>query len=427
MRTSHVVAVFALAALAALSSCERGPAANSGVGLAGLATTFDSTADTVYARVQGLVPETAVRRLVEEMRIAPAAEDTSLFTEVFEFDVAPSGRILVYDRPSNSGLLFGADGRLERRVGRQGGGPGEFNSNNGMVALGDSGWAIWDSRNARISYFTSAGEFRTSSLTPAQFSTSNGLVTDRTGRLYLRRPVTAPREGEILGRMGLVRVKPDGTLGDSLAPPDLPVQRDVYIAERNEKGNQSRSSTSARYAPGYHWAWHPEGFFVAAHGGKYEVVVARPGEKPRTIARSLPPVEVREEERGQERESLTYNMRFTDPNWSWNGPELPKTKAPMIGLFVARDGRIWVQVALPSERIPDEEITPPRDPKQPANHLRTPVAYEVFAADGKFLGRVAFPRRTTLIEADGVVVWALGRDENDLPAILKFRLDPSLQ
>ncbi len=416
-----------MAALVALSSCERGSAAKSGAGLAGLATTFDSTADTVFARVQGLVPETAVRRLIEVMRIAPAAEDTSLFTEVFEFDVAPSGRILVYDRPSSSALLFGADGRLERRVGRQGAGPGEFNSNNGMVALGDSGWAIWDSRNARISYFTAAGEFRTSSLTPAQFSTSNGLVTDRTGRLYLKRPVTAPREGEILGRMGLVRVKADGTLGDSLAPPDLPVQRDVYIAERNEKGNQSRSSSSAGYAPGYHWAWHPEGFFVVAHGGKYEVVVARQGEKPRTIARSLPPVEVSEEEQGQERESVTYNMRRTDPKWSWKGPELPKNKAPMLGLFVARDGRIWVRVALPSERIPVEEITPPRDPKQPVSHFRTPVAYEVFAADGKFLGRVTFPRRTTLIEADGESVWALGRDENDLPAILRFRLDPSLQ
>ena len=57
----------------------------------------------------------------------------------------------------------------------------------------------------------------------------------------MKRPVTAPREGEILGRLGLVRVKPDGMLGDSLAPPDLPVQRDVYIAERNEKGNQSRA------------------------------------------------------------------------------------------------------------------------------------------------------------------------------------------
>lgn len=426
MRTATAVNLAAvLLALAALS-CERGTAADSGAGLAGLATTFDSTADTVYARVQGLVPEAAVRRLVEEMRIAPTAEDTSLFTEVFEFDVARSGRILVYDRPSNSGLLFGADGRLERRVGRQGGGPGEFNSNNGMVALADSGWAIWDSRNARISSFTAAGDFRTSSLTPAHFSTSDGLVTDRTGALYLKRPVTAAREGEILGRMGLVRVKADGSLGDSLAPPDLPVQREVYVAERNEKGNQSQSSSSANYAPNYHWAWHPEGFFVVAHGGNYEIILARPGVKPSAIVRSFPGVPVTEEERNEEHERLLYNMRQTDPAWTWRGPPLPQTKAPLLGLFMARDGRIWARVALPSERIPDEELTPPRDPKRPVDHFRTPVAYEVFSADGTFLGRVNFPRRTTLMEADGETVWALGRDENDLPAVVRFRVEPTL-
>jgi len=413
--------------LGLLVSCQRGPAADSGAGLAGLATRFDSTADTVYARVEGAVPATAARRLIEELRIAPEADDTSLFTEVSEFDVDPAGRFLVYDRPTNTALLFGADGGLVRRIGRQGAGPGEFNSNNGMVALGDTGWALWDSRNARVSRFTSAGDFRSSSITPAQFSTSNGLITDRSGTLYLKRPVTEPREGEILGRMGLVRLRPDGSLGDSLAPPDLPVQRDVYLAERNEKGNQSRSSSSARYAPAYHWAWHPEGYFVVAHGGNYEIIAAHPGAKPRAMVRTLPGVAVSEEERGEERESLLYNMRQTDPNWSWRGPQLPENKAPLMGLVVARDGRIWARVALPSERIPDVELTPSRDPKRPVNHFRTPVAYEVFTADGTFLGRVTFPARTTLMEADRNLVWALGRDENDLPAVLRFRIDPALQ
>lgn len=408
---------------ALLGACQRGTAADRGAGLAGLATRFDSTADTVYARVEGAVPATAARRLIEELRIAPEADDTSLFTEVFEFDVDPAGRVLVYDRPTNTAMLFGAEGGLERRIGRQGAGPGEFNSNNGMVALGDTGWALWDSRNARVSRFSSVGDFRGSSITPAQFSTSNGLITDRSGTLYLKRPVTEPREGEILGRMGLVRLRPDGSLGDSLAPPDLPVQREVYVAE--QKGG--RSSTSSRYAPGYLWAWHPEGFFVVGHGGNYEIIAARPGARPRAIVRTMPGVPVSEEERAEEHESLLYNMRQTDPTWSWRGPPLPQTKAPLMGLFVSRDGRIWARVALPSERIPDAELVPSRDPKRPVNHFRTPVAYEVFGADGTFLGRVTFPPRTTLMEADGNLVWALGRDENDLPAVLRFRIDPALQ
>ena len=111
MRAS--IALLAIA-VAALSSCERGTAADSGAGKAGLATTFDSTADTVYARVQGLVPETAVRRLIEVMRIAPAAEDTSLFTEVYEFDVDRRGRVLVYD-PTSPRQESSAPARRSRR------------------------------------------------------------------------------------------------------------------------------------------------------------------------------------------------------------------------------------------------------------------------------------------------------------------------
>ena len=92
-----ILAAF-LGCLSFVLSCGRGSAADSGVGLSGLATRFDSTADTVYARVEGPVPATAARRLIEELRIAPEADDTSLFTEVFEFDVDPAGRFLVYDR-----------------------------------------------------------------------------------------------------------------------------------------------------------------------------------------------------------------------------------------------------------------------------------------------------------------------------------------
>ena len=41
----------------------------------------------------------------------------------------------------------------------------------------------------------------------------------------MKRPVTPPREGEILGRMGLVRLKDGGAFADSSAAPDLIVPR----------------------------------------------------------------------------------------------------------------------------------------------------------------------------------------------------------
>jgi hypothetical protein len=226
--------------------------------------------------------------------------------------------------------------------------------------------------------------------------------------------------------MGLVRLKPDGSLGDSLAPPDLPVQREVYVAERRQgKDNVSRSSTNARYAPSYFWVWHPERYFVVAHGGNGEVILARRGVPPLAIVRRMPPVPVDPAERDEEHASILVSMRSTDPAWSWSGPPIPDTKAPIMGLVVTRDGRIWVRVAAPSERIPEEELVKPRDLNYPVQHFRTPAVYEVFATDGRFLGRVRLPRRSSLMEADGALVWLLVRDENDLPAVVRFRIEPA--
>jgi hypothetical protein len=409
-----------------LAGCEKSHTGDGAGSPAGLATVVDSTADSVFARIAGQFPAAGVRSLQEELRIAPGASDTSLFTEVFEFDVDQSGRFWVYDRSSNSILLFGAAGELQRRIGRQGAGPGEFNQNNGMVALGDSGLAVLDSRNARISFFDGEGRLKTGWVIPAGFSTSNGLVADRSGTLYLRRPVTPPREGEILGRMGLVRLGDGGAFRDSLAPPDLKIPREVYVATRIQgKDSRSQSSTSSRYAPGYLWSWHPDGYFIVADGGKYEIIAQRPAALPLVIRRELPPVQVEQDEIEEERAQILWQMRQTDPGWTWSGPAIPSTKAPLMSLLVTRDGRLWCRIAVPSERIAEEELAASGPDQRPTTRYRTPIVYEVFAPDGRFLGRVEFPRRTALIEAEGNVVWALALDLDDLPAVTRFRVTPA--
>lgn len=391
-------------------------------GSAGLDTVIDSTGDTVIARVTGRVAAGSVRHLTEEVRIAPGIDDTTLFTEVREVDVDRRGRMWVYDSPTNSIFLFGPDGELIRRIGRSGGGPGEFRGTGGMVAL-DSGLAIWDPQNARISFLDDSGDFRTSWLTPTGFFTSDGLVRDRSGTLYLRRPIAPASETEIIGIMGLVRLKDDGAFGDSLAPPVFQVDRTSYVAVSPDKGG--RSSTNPRYAARTLWAWHPDGYFVAGNGRTFEILLARTGRKPLLIRREAVAVPVTPEERSEEQESITYSMGRTQPGWSWSGPSLPDTKAPLTSLFIGRDGRIWAQVAQESERIPEVELTPPRDPKQPVNHFRTPVVYEVFSSEGIFLGRVEFGRRMRLMDADGDVVWGITRDADDLPGVARFRVEPA--
>lgn len=301
----------------------------------------------------------------------------------------------------------------------QGAGPGEFNQNNGMVPLADSGLAVLDHRNGRLSIHDSTGAFRASWPVSSGFYTFNGLLTDRSGHFYLRRPVTEPREGEIFGRMGLVQLQAGGVLADSVVPPDLAVPRDVYVAR--QKGGTS--TMDSRHGPQYQWAWHPSGYFLVGHGGEYSITAARPGVRPLVIRRDLPPVAIEDRERDEEEKLITFSMRQTEPGWVWNGPALPRTKAPLSGLFAARDGRIWAQVAVPSEELSADELPVSRNPLLPINHYRTPSVYEVFAEDGTFLGRVDLPGRVTLIDADGNLVWAIVRDSDGLPAVTRFRLD----
>jgi len=392
----------------------------------GLATVRDSTrADSVIVRVAGEVPAARLRSVTEELRIQPDAEDTTLFGETRDFEVGRDGRLYVYDAASHRIFVFGPDGAHRRTIGRQGAGPGEFNQNNGLQLLPDGRLAQLDSRNARVSFFTAEGDFLESWVIPAGFSTTNGIRADRSGALFLVRPVTPPRDGEILGRMGLVRLGAGGAFGDSTLAPDLRVPQVFYTATEKVGANTNMSSTGPMHAPRFLWALHPEGHFISVNGARYEIEVSRPG-TPLRIVRDASPVPVPEEERRWDEARITFNLRMTDPSWTFTGPPIPAVKPPIRELQVARDGRLWVRVSTPSERIPDTEREPRREGRAEPPIFRDPVHYEVFAADGKFLGRVVLPINSAWVEAENDLVWVLDRDSDGLPGVVRLRVVPGL-
>jgi hypothetical protein len=392
-----------------------------------LETQFDSTnTDSVIARTLGRVPDETVRQAAVEVRIAPARDDTSLFSEVFEFDVAADGRMYVFDQPGRAILIFDSTGALQRRVGRPGSGPGEFTANNGMVVLADGRLAQWDSRNGRLNFFSAGGDFLDSWTVPSGFSPNNGVRTDRTGALFIVRPVTAPTGGAVIGRMGLIRLVGPGQLSDSLVPPDLPWERIAYLASRGKNFSQGFSEWTPTHAPRFLWAWHPDGHFVSVSTGTYAIESSR-RERALRIVRDAATIPVPDEERRNNQERITASLRRVDPAWTWQGPPIPDTKPPVAGLFVGRDGRIWVRVSVPSIEIPEAEREQAGETQPPPLRFRdVSMEYEVFAADGRFLGRVVLPWRAQLMEAEDNRVWFLDRDVDGLPVVVRARIDPAM-
>lgn len=385
---------------------------------AGLTTVIDSTVpDSLIARTAGAVPDDAVRTVIEELRVQPDADDTSSFSEVYEFDVARDGRLYVFDYPGRRFFVYGADGVMQKVVGRKGGGPGEFQNDNGMIVLRDARLAMLDAQNARLNFFSADGEFQTSWVVPAGFSTNNGVRSDTLGALYLVRPVTPPRDDEILGRMGLVRLADGGKWLDSLVAPDLPVKRIFYTASKDGNTSQTGPLHAARFL----WAWHPHGYFVSAATQKYEIEISAPGRGVR-IVRDAPEVPVPDDERAWDQSRITRNLQGTDPTWTWRGPEIPTTKPPIRMFHVARDGRIWVAVSTPSERIPDAERGPVLEGRPAPPLYRDRTAYEVFSPKGEFLGRVQLPGSGMFMEAEGEKLWVLERDADDLPGVVRYRV-----
>lgn len=410
----HSTRVVALTLLLAACGPDRG---GQGVTIA-----IDSTADTVRVTVAGDVPVEELHQVEVELAIAPGVDDTTLFTIVREFAVDQQGRFWVFDDPSRSLFLFDANGRLLRRIGGDGAGPGEFRGNAGMVALPGDGLALWDSRNARITMFDQDGNVAAMLPVPGGYNPSRALRIDTAGQLYLMQPIMASRSGEMFGRIGLVRLGPDGAAVDSLLPPELEVVAAQYLAHRD--GNSM--AAGARYSGRAHWAWLCEGAFVTGDGARYRIMITGANRRPVVIDRQNTPVPVDPEERREEEALIRYELRQTDPAWQWDGPPLPTTKAPLVGVATDRTGRIWAQVAAPSIRLRDDQLRVPRDNADPVGYLEMPVVYEVFTAAGEFLGRVAFPRGARLMEADGDTVWAIVPDADGIPGVIRYRIRPGL-
>ena len=379
----RIAAACLAAAFVVLGGCsDRGP----GTGAGSWQAERDTLGDTVVVRtLAGSLRPPA--RLVPTMSIGAADGDDEayLLGSMRAIAVAPDGSVYISD---GGPVLkkFAADGRFIRVIGRSGGGPGEYRGpDGGLAVLPDGRVVIRDPGNGRLSVFSADGDPSGAWRIAAGFNTGRRLYGDTAGNLHTM-VITDPGTGPGDWKMGLAKFGPDGTPGDTVPVPEWKYEPAVISGQDRNSSNVE----DVPFSPRAVWTFNPLGYYVGGLSSAYRIDLFRTGAPVLRIERTAKPVPVAAAEAADLRRVATENMRRNFPGWTWNGPDIPSTKPPFRAVFAGDDGRIWVLLSRPGIESADEV------PETTANRFSEtvwsePVAFDVFEADGRYLGEVSAP------------------------------------
>ena len=409
--------------LALLTAC--GPGADNAASDAPRWTAaIDTIGDTVVVRtVSGQVWESD-KKLVSEVSIGVLEGDEKYqFGSIRAFAVDAEGRIYVYDSHVPVLRQYSSSGEWVRDIGREGEGPGEYKQpDSGLAILPDGRVALRDPGNGRITIYSPEGEYLDFFRIAGSFNTSQPMVAERSGVLATH-IVTNLGTSVFEWRAGIARYHPDGTV-DTVATPDLGFKPAQISAEKEG----SSSINQVPFTPQQVDSYSPDGYFLVGINEDYSFSLLRP-EGVLRIARSYDPVPVDSEEASAARDAATDNFRRSYPGWKWNGPPIPDHKPAYHGFYPAADGRIWVHVPAPSFRYLTAAEQEAEEERLGSSIVpfREPVRFDVFEADGRYLGRVdgpdGFSARWPPPVFRGDTVWAVLRDEFDVQRLHRFRLE----
>ncbi|MFQ5680380.1 MAG: hypothetical protein ACE5HP_13090 [Gemmatimonadota bacterium] len=319
-----------------------------------------------------------------------------------------TGRVAIPDFRLGEVVVVGPGGEWRGPWTTKGEGPGEVSAPVAAVWDESGVLAVFDIEQSKVIHLTDgrrASEdlridpsFTAATVASGQLGWAGVLPG---GAVLLVSPIEPPASvGEAIdGTTAILLLRPDARVPDTLAR--VPVH----------------ALGSGRYrevpAPGWPRPLAAVGaggtVAVGDSAGAYRIRLLDPDGRPvRDICRDAPPVPLTERERGrgaipEERRSLAEAIG--------SAPE-PKVPAAYGRLMVGSAGRLWVQRDRP-------------DPFDRAAELfgEPGARYDVFAADGPYLGTVKAPPRARLQAASGDTVWAFVSGDLDDVSVVAYRID----
>jgi hypothetical protein len=318
------------------------------------------------------------------------------------------GTLLVADGQANEIRAFDAQGRFLRRMGRSGGGPGEFRGLETLHLLPGDTVAAYDYQGPRVSFFAPSGTFvRSVTLQPLDGKIPPrplGFLAD--GRMVvtqLYNPEFEPSTRVSRDTVSLAVYSAAGAQAASLGR--VPGSESVTIT-----GGSGANTMMMRETPPFGLA---TAFAVRGTGllvgdpARYELVERRADG---TVARLIRRAGEREAVTQADRDAVMERRRegLTDPRFRQLQEQLiknitfPEHKPYFTALGVDPAGNAWVR----RNDDPDAE-----------------TLWDVFDAEGRLLGTVTTPAglRVTQIGQDFIVgTWS---DELEVPHVRVYRLE----
>jgi hypothetical protein len=265
--------------------------------------------------------------------------------------------------------------------------------------LPDGRLLVRDDGNSRMHVFSQDGELLDDWSWDSYFMTSAKMVITPDGTAYSYHPVREAGDAPG-GAYGWVPFQPDGTAGDAVFMPELAFEP-LSLARVTTAGTGGvRSTVTFRvpFGPSTAETLSPFGATVTGVSDRYRFEVRSFGGAVLIVERHVEPVEVHPEEAAWHRRYTTARVRELEPQWTWNGPEIPSHK-PFFTRYVHvdRGGRLWVRRPGPGRRVDDcDEHPVPGELTDIVRCWEDTHITDVFGSDGRFLGEVEFPPEAPL-------------------------------
>ena len=399
LRVRARLAIAACAVILPLAGC--GAADAPGGAWAG--SIVDSAGITVVTNpAEGLWQASEAWTPVEDLVVSDHAAPGLEFGEIIDVAVDSRGRILALDGMAKAYHVFGPDGAHLFSVGRPGGGPGDFADPFQLLVLPGDSVLVPDAGNARASIFAPDGSLART--IPLDFL---DLAARRWGVAHDGSVVARRSDGvaEVIVRLG-----PSGEVADTVAHLDTPFRP-------GEAGGRP-----VLLAPVPVWTALPAGGVAHGHSHGGRIAVSDPAGATRLVF-TLPmrPVTLSESEREAVRNGLRASVTRQGMPEAVADQLLAAVSfwdaLPMIAdLLPGPEGTIWVQRAAPPEAMRFDKL----------NMYRTDSfrgdGWDVFDADGRYLGPVRFPSGVHLFTIRDGLLYGVRLDELDVPSIVRFRL-----